>query len=176
MAKCFWRVATAQLPVLWIDTELTPKTEAQLIAFSQSDELVRSQTHDAERFTSSEVIKTWVKGRELIILETEAEELLGIVWLSHKVLPSLPPEYQLTFGIRLYENARGKGLAIPFLKMAFGELKKTALWKKHSDAKVWLETKAFNKPALETYKALGFVQHTQPDSEQEIIMLQASEL
>lgn len=176
MAKCFWRVASDQLPALWIDTELTQKTEAQLIAFSQSDVLVQRQTHDVQRFASSVVIKTWLKDREVIVLETESEDLLGIVWLSHKVLPVLPPEYQLTFGIRLYSDARGKGLAIPFLKMAFRELRKTALWQKHSGAKVWLETKAFNLPAIETYKALGFTQHTQPDSNQEIIMLQSAAL
>lgn len=172
MAKWFWRAATAQLPALWVATELTPKTTAQLIAVSQSDELVKTQTHDATRFASSEAIQNWLKGRELIVLESELGDLLGIVWLSEKSAPAVPPEYTLTFAIRLYGVARGKGLAIPFLKQAFTEFKKTSLWQKDVGAKVWLETKAFNKPAIATYAALGFVQHTEPDAKQEIIMLQ----
>ncbi len=176
MARTLWRPASAELSALWINTELSQKTETQLIAFSQSDELVKAQTHDATRFVSSAAIQEWLKGRELIVLESEQGDLLGIVWLGQKFSPVAPPEYQLTFAVRLYGVARGKGLATPFLKTAFQELKKTALWQENLGAKVWLATKAFNKPAIETYKTLGFQQFTEPDVEQEIVMLQTREL
>lgn len=176
MARTHWRLETAELPALWFTMGLTEKTEAQLIALSQSDELVKAQTQDAVRFVSSAAIQEWLVGRELITLESEQGELLGIVWLSQKTAPAIPVDYQLTFAIRLYGLARGKDLAIPFLKMAFEEFKKTALWQKNLGTKIWLETKASNLPAIKTYKALGFTQHTQPDSNQEIIMLQTREL
>lgn len=176
MARTLWKPVTAELPALWISTELSQKTEEQLIVFSQGDELIKAQTHDAVRFVSSPAIQEWLKGRELIVLESELGDLFGIVWLGQKSSPTVPAEYTLTFAIRLYGAARGKGLATSFLKMAFQELKKTALWQKNYGAKIWLATKAFNKSAVETYKALGFQQFTEPNAEQEIVMLQTREL
>ena len=176
MARTLWRAATAELPALWLSTELSQKTAVQLIALSQSDELVKDQTQDAVRFISSAVIQKWLVGRELMVLESDQGDLLGIIWLSQKTAPMVPAEYQLTFGIRLYEAVRGKGLATPFLKKAFTQFKNTTLWKKNPDAKVWLVTKATNHAAIKTYSALGFTVYAQNDASQELFMLQTAEL
>src|SRR5689334_16202496 len=137
MSRRLWQSATQNLPALWLTDELTPQTTEQLIHFSATDPQVVTNTHDQVRFANDVALKDWLsKGKELFVLETEAGDLRGLAWVSHKTSAEVPlPSYSLTFGIRLYDSARGKGLAIPFLKTLLDTYK-------NSEEKFWLATKA----------------------------------
>jgi len=58
-----------------------------------------------------------------------------------------PKRYSFTFAIRLYGNARGKGLAVKFMQAVFADFK---------PERIWLETGKDNLAALKTYWRFGF--------------------
>lgn len=174
MSRQLWQRATENLPALWLNDELTQKTQAQLVEFSHTDPQVLANTHDSHRFKNITALQNWLsKGKTLFVLETEPGDLLGFAWVSQKALPTIsqplfeiahPENYQLTFGIRLYGAARGQGLAIPFLRLVLAKFK-------NQSSQFWLKTKAGNLPAVETYKTIGFQQVAKPDSDGEILMV-----
>lgn len=175
--KWLWRSAQSGLPDLWFQSGLQPAQIDQLVTLTQTDPLIGQTTHDLERFKSVASITNWLQGsREVVVLLDPTDQLLGIVWVSQKPLPTLPVEladlnlsqYSLTFAIRLYGLARGKGLAQEFLHSAL----EACLQAGRFTGKLWLETKATNVSAIKTYQKLGFQQIAGPDAEQEILMVQ----
>jgi ribosomal protein S18 acetylase RimI-like enzyme len=146
-----------ELGLLAIYKGLTAKAKNQLLVFSQTDEAIKKFTSDRQRFKDGKAFLTWRrKGRVIYSLLDKKGDLKGVIWLGKKALDlsgfrliaNIEPEkYSFTFAIRLYEKARGKGLAVKFIKAVFADF---------GPKGVWLETGVDNQAALKTYRHFGF--------------------
>lgn len=141
-------------------------TESQideLIFYANNDPQIISFTSDKTRFADKKAFKLWLKKKPVIYtLTNNTGRLLGIIWFQRKIGI---PGYDLTFAIRLYGKARGKGLSYGFMKQAFDDFK---------PQKVWLEVSIDNLPAVSLYKKFGFQQITDPNDKGKIIMVRKS--
>lgn len=164
----FTPLATNESP--WVNQGITEKQIEQLINFANTDPEVKKFTSDSNRFRDREAFDKWrKKDRVVYTLTDKSGDLLGILWFGKKSLPIGfsekfdPKDYTITFAIRTYGDARGKGLAKPFMRQVFN----------HFSPKqgVWLETSIDNKPALVVYERFGFKQVTDPDEEGKILMV-----
>jgi hypothetical protein len=132
----------------------------QLIEYSLTDEAVGKFTHDKERFGSREAFDEWLKkGREITVMTNNNGDLLGIFWDGTKEMPSGDKKYNKTFGIRIYGEARGKGLSLGFMQKCIKE------------KGYWLETNDKNVVAKKLYAKFGFKQVGGPDEKDEIVMV-----
>jgi RimJ/RimL family protein N-acetyltransferase len=134
----------------------------QLIQASRQPHILDNCPRDRrERFSSVESIQAWQqKGRLALPLikhvGDSAMTLVGFGWMGPEK-PNEDYDYtaaaEITFAIRLYEEAVGQNNSWPFT---------TAMLDAHQDEfgnnGVWLETSADNKPALNTYRRAGFNQ------------------
>ena len=133
----------------------------QLIEYSLTDESVGKFTSDRERFKDRQAFNEWQqKGREIFTLNNKNNDLVGIIWIGQKVKEISNKNYYNTFAIRIYGEARGKGLGLDFMKKAIGNKKG-----------IWLECSADNLPAGSLYKKFGFKQVTEADETGKIIMV-----
>lgn len=152
--------------VLVINQGIDERHIAQLILNSQAadDAGVQSYTSDPRRFGSMEAFEKWTsKGRILYTLTNKDGNLAGIQWFGPEDMPEKPYEedfdrnrYGCTFAIRLYGEARGKGLARPFMRAVFDNLQTTPDYQRIEKNKIWLETRTTNEPALKSYRKFGF--------------------
>jgi GNAT superfamily N-acetyltransferase len=141
---------------------ISSKQIAELLNFSNTDPSVIKYTGDPVRFKNLTAYKNWLqKGRHIYTLCGREDSLKGIVWFSHED----PPEdifsdvrCVFTFGIRLYSDARGKGLGLPFMTKAFSEFMKTDVYKKSVQKGFWLTAVKENYPAIKLYKRFGFAE------------------
>lgn len=146
---------------------ITDKQIDQLIEYSTIDESVAKFTSDKKRFKNREAFNEWQnKGREIFTLNNKNGDLMGIIWCGLKVLPERNyqikidlDKYKYSFAIRIYGEARGKGLSIDFMK----ECLKTN--------GVWLEVSDDNLVAKALYFKFGFRQVSDANKENKIIML-----
>ena len=131
----------------------------ELIYFANNDPQVLAYTHDKDHRGSREAYNLWLKKNPIIYtLSNKTGNLCGFIWFRENIKV---PGFNTCFGIRLYAEARGKGLSYDFMKQAFDDLK---------PQKVWLEVSVDNIPAVSLYKKFGFEQITKPDSDNKIIM------
>jgi ribosomal protein S18 acetylase RimI-like enzyme len=145
----------------------------QLITYTHEDPDVLACTRDAQRFTDFETTKEFLKKVDFYAL-LDGETLCGIIWFHNKLLPDKQYKktvdkelFTITFGIRLYGNAKGKGLARPFMTEVFAQYKQ----EKGKEMGIWLETRADNSRAMYVYEKFGFTQVSDPDSDGRIIMI-----
>jgi ribosomal protein S18 acetylase RimI-like enzyme len=145
---------------------------AQLIDYSQNDPRIKQFTRDSERFKDKEAVETFLQNARVYAL-TDNEKLNGIIWFSPKPLPqkeytkSLDKDaYDITFAIRLYEGAEGKGLSLPFMKEVF-----THYQQETGSQTIWLEVKENNEKAVHLYQKFGFEQISNPDPDGRIVMV-----
>ena len=132
----------------------------ELIYFSNNDPQILSYTHDKDHRGSRQAYNLWLKTNPIIYtLSNKKGNLCGFIWFREK---HVIPGFNITFSIRLYGDARGKGLSFDFMKQAFDDLK---------PKKVWLECSADNLPAVSLYKKFGFRQISEPDKNNKIIMV-----
>lgn len=132
----------------------------QLIEYSKTDELVGKFTHDRERFRSKEAFNEWLKkDRKITVMTNDNGDLLGIFWDGLKEMPLGDKKYKKTFGIRIYGEARGKGLALDFMKRCIKE------------NGYWLETNDKNEVAKKLYAKFGFKQVGGVNEKGEIVMV-----
>ncbi len=143
----------------------------QLIAYTQDkDDIgIAQNTSDwkcgAGRFASKENFNNWLKkGRSVFTLVSNTGKLVGIVWFGTEDIPTKgntfipdfdPKLYGITYAIRLYDEARGKGLAIPYTRAALTRFRSTQEYASTPNQGVWLETNADNVPAISAYEKLG---------------------
>lgn len=131
----------------------------ELIYFANNDPQVLAYTNDKTRWVNRDAYNLWLEKKPIIYtLSNKTGNLCGFIWFREK---AGVPGFKYCFGIRLYADARGKGLSYDFMKQAFDDFKPTT---------VWLECSADNIPAVSLYKKFGFVQITEPDSKNKIIM------
>lgn len=161
---------------------ITDKQIEDLILYSSSDELVKTNTGDPVRFKDRESFEKWKRiPREIYTLTDNFNSLLGIVWFRTTELPQdkeftekLNREsFGITFAIRIYGKARGKGYSEKFLNWAFQEYKKTNQYLDNPSKGVWLETRSDNLAAIKLYEKFGFKTLSNPDENNRIIMTQS---
>ena len=138
----------------------------QLIEFSSTDPEVKKFTSDPTRFADISCFNLWLQQGRIIytLLDTNAN-LLGIIWFGQKT-PPINVTANFTFAIRVYPPARGQGLALPFMKMAFTDLLHRQLQSQITG--FWLETSVDNLSAIHLYQKFGFKKRSV--SENKIIM------
>lgn len=160
---------------------LTPKQIKQLLEYSTTDKEVRSQTSDTKRFKDRNTYEEWIKKRRIIYSMTDKNgNLLGIIWYGAQTFPQAADlleeldttKYGITFAIRIYEKARGKKLAVPFMQTAWQMFQQTQEYQNAESKGVWLETNTNNAAAVNSYTKFGYRQVTRPNEHGRIIMIQ----
>ncbi|MBI2600656.1 GNAT family N-acetyltransferase [Candidatus Daviesbacteria bacterium] len=156
---------------------ISEKQINQLIYYTNNDLDIGKFTSDLKRFKNRQMFDKWQKKKRTIFTITdEKSNLLGIFWIGEEDLAGekIPnqdllfsfkrEDYGITFAVRIYGQARGKGLAKEFIERSFKEF--------NAKKKIWLDTKVENERAISLYKKLGFKTATRADKEGWIIMIQ----
>lgn len=121
---------------------------SQLIDLTNNDSRIQNFTHDKKRFSNEKCVNNWLKDkRKIYILTNTQQRLLGIIWFTFDGYRGS----NWTFAIRLYKLARGKGLALPFMKVVFDD------FDPRNKTSVWLSTDSKNRQAEDLYRKFGFV-------------------
>lgn len=155
-----------------LSAEISEKQIGQLIKFSTTDKVVAEFTSDTTRFKDRAAYNKWLKkGRAVYVLEDKAGNLLGIAWFGKASFPNviLKPkfaklqteDYNTTVALRMYGEARGKGLAKEMLATAI---------EKYGQKGLWLEASHDNIAAIKTYQSL-FTQVSDPNEKGKIVMV-----
>ena len=159
---------------------ITARQTKQLIKYSNSDPEIIRNTSDNLRFRNLKSFNLWRgrKKRKTFTLTSKKGDLLGIIWFGMKPLPKARYSYTgkiprkgLTFSIRIYSPARGRGLSYMFYKEAYKHFKTDDRYKKDKSRLFWIEASKNNKSALSLYKKIGFVQASEPSKEGKIVMV-----
>jgi ribosomal protein S18 acetylase RimI-like enzyme len=143
----------------------------ELVLYSLNDPFVATFTSDRNRFQNIQSFENWSKqGRSIYVLTNENEALLGVIWFGEKGIPASGlSSYGITFAIRLYGEARGKGLAVKFMEEAFERYRETENYYMAENKGIWLEVSSNNIAAIKAYEKFGFQKIM--DSEQEKILM-----
>lgn len=133
----------------------------QLIEYSKSDESLKKFTGDPQRFATREGFDEFSTHiMAYYVLTDDTDDLLGLIWFDDFALPATKGEtfrgYGISFAIRIYGDARGKGLAIPFTKKALEDFLKTKDYQLKANHGIWLAVSPDNYPAISTYEKSGF--------------------
>jgi len=151
---------------LRIETTMTESQIEELIHHSINDQEVVKNTSDSTRFKNREAFDTWlISEPSLYILTDTTNTLLGIAWVQKMSNQLIQPEFDTTAAIRLYGEARGKGLSSWFFDEAL---------KRYGHSNYWLRTSSNNVSAIKTYERLGFRVASPPDKENKIILVRHS--
>lgn len=123
----------------------------QLVEASKEAQIMRYTPNDAaERFPSPQAAHEWYERKQPVIYAlNRAAELAGVIWYSHRPRPELAADH--TFAIRMYDIARGKGLATPFMTVTEADFRAVA-----HPAAIWLETDMDNSAARNLYRKIGY--------------------
>jgi GNAT superfamily N-acetyltransferase len=124
----------------------------ELVEQSKEPLVMSSTPRDfSERFSSVEAANEWYEKADRSVYSLRSSSgLAGIFWLSKESYESADE----TMAIRLYEIARGKGLAVLFGKTALYHNERWLGYK----GDVWLETGINNYAAQSTFERLSFVE------------------
>lgn len=151
-----------------LNFSFTDKQIKQLINYSSTDPLVLQFTSDAKRFKNLSTFEAWLgKNPSYFVFSDKGENLIALVWFSHKKMPiSGFAEFNWSLALRVYGEARGKGLAKEFLNLAL-----TIFKNQSPDRKIWLATSFDNLAAIKTYQKLGFKKVSEPNEKGKILMI-----
>lgn len=154
----------------------------QLLEYVASgDEVIAKFTSDPVRFRSREAFEVWYAKERFpyTLVDTRTGQLVGMMWWGRKKMPEgayfdsefKSENYGITMSIRLYQQARGKGLALPFIQKTFNDFRRTKVYLSCQNSGLWLETEATNVAAISVYKKFGFTEVSAPDEGNEIVMV-----
>ncbi len=141
----------------------------QLVEYSKTDPTIIKFTSDPIRFKDKITANQWLANVVIYTLSDQDGNLVGITWFDPKALPKReftvkinPADFPLTFAIRIYGEARGKGQSTDFMKKSFEDYK---------PGNVWIETSFDNIPTQKLAEKFGFKQVSDPDQRGKIIMI-----
>ncbi len=129
-----------------------------LVRVSLQRHILQSTPEDAaRRFMTTDTANRWYADKEHCTYPLSRNgALMGIIWFALSDRPEIGAKR--TFAIRLYESAVGKGLALPFMRVAHDDyLAKTG------GAAIWLETDVDNIPAVRLYDKFGYQKISEND-------------
>lgn len=157
---------------------ITEEQILQLIDYSCNDPLIQRFTSDGRRFGSREAFDRWLmKGRTVYTLRTTDLALAGIVWFGQEPLPTReylmqidPSCYGITLAMRLYAEARGKGIAEAVVHTGMTLYMNSEAYSYINNNSFWFETSADNNPVRKIFTRMGFFQITNPDQSEKILM------
>jgi ribosomal protein S18 acetylase RimI-like enzyme len=133
-----------------IKSGLSEKNIEQLIEYANNDETVKKFTSDERRFKDKESYLNWLqKGRKIYSLVDKKGNLMGITWFGAE-------GEGFTFALRIYGEARGKGLGYGFLRETMNDYMKLDEYQNAENREWWLETSENNIAAIKIYEKLGF--------------------
>lgn len=148
---------------------VTDKQIDQLVEYSQSDSTIQKFTSDPVRFKDKKSATRWLASVFPYTLSDKDGNILGLTWFHKKDLPERvfseklnSNDFPLTFAIRIYGEARGKGYATVFMKKSFEDYKPES---------VWVETSFDNIPTIKLAEKFSFKKVTEPDERGKIIMI-----
>lgn len=134
-----------------IQEGITKGQIGQLLKYSREDEVIKKFTSDSKRFSDFSTFNKWQKNRKIFVLTNDKNDLLGIIWVGEKEMPKelkrKYPSYKTTFAIRLYNEARGKGLSRWFMEEVLKRIPETH---------IWLQCDSRNEAAQKLYAKFGF--------------------
>lgn len=121
----------------------------QLIDYSRTDKEVINYTSDSIRFKNHTSYQNWTnKEKKYVYTLIDSQgNLMGIIWFHKQRIPTNLSKYNTTFAIRIYGNARGKGLSRKFMELVF---------KDFNGKGIWLSTTENNNIARKLYENFGF--------------------
>jgi ribosomal protein S18 acetylase RimI-like enzyme len=119
----------------------------QLVEHSRESEILKRVPRDAaERFIHTDAAHEWYRTKERVVYSLARNAILGgVVWFSRT--PREEYGANFTFAIRMYEEARGQGVAGSFMFAAHEDFEEH----RGDLGNIWLETDADNVPALKLY-------------------------
>jgi len=130
---------------------------AALLYDGTRDPVVIAHTHDAERFKTPESVMQWHESsstpRTFYSLGNAA--LSAVIWFGES--KSVHSSATATFAIRMYDGARGLGIAGDFLEAAHEDFATI------HGGDVWLAVKNTNSAAQRLYKNHGYIQDDETD-------------
>lgn len=143
---------------------LTDSQIDQLIQYTNIDPEIQKNTSDLDRFKNRQSFDLWKKkNRVIYTLVNEQDNLLGIIWFGEKAMPNTkypdnfdPSKYKATFSIRIYQEARGKGLARDFMVQTFSEYLSSKEYLCLKSKGIWIIVASDNKVGLKLYEHFGF--------------------
>lgn len=150
------------LGTLSIQKSISEDAIRELVEFSQTDPVIARFTSDRQRFATFQAAKNWLSPEKTVYtLSGTKDNLLGIIWF-HPMDNPKAPEHHHTFAIRLYGEARGKGLPLKFMEACFAD---------YGKKDVWLVVSHDNDRAISAYLQFGFKRVSSPDEKGKIIMV-----
>ena len=148
----------------------------ELIRYAATDPALQKWTSDPVRFETKLAVEEWsAKVSSITVLTNRSGKLLGLGWVQDESFPqiencTLPAEEQLKFtktsAVRLYGEARGKGLSKWFYKQVLSHA---------GNPNIWDRVSADNTPSVKLHEAFGFKQVSMPDSMNKIILVRYSD-
>ncbi|HEX6415902.1 MAG TPA: GNAT family N-acetyltransferase [Candidatus Saccharimonadales bacterium] len=146
----------------WSDT-----VADQLVERSEEPEMLEHVPRDhAERFVSKDRANEWYSENERVVYALgEKAALAGIAWFTKHPIEDYDAQY--TFAIRMYERARGKGLAGAFMMAAHLDLEAS----QHYEGAVWLDTDEGNVHARRLYERFGYNEISRSDDRIRMVKL-----
>jgi ribosomal protein S18 acetylase RimI-like enzyme len=139
----------------------------QLVVHSREDAIKRWTPRDAtERFPSVEAAKAWYNKNEHIIYALgSTAQLAGVMWFTRYEEPEIEFDNRFTMAVRMYDDARGRGLSYNFGKATHLDLEQ------NYSGDVWLETDVVNKAALHLYHKLNYEETQRDVANSRIVMV-----
>ena len=140
-----------ELGPLKITSGLTDHQVQQLVEYSNTDQTIKKYSSDQNRFKNRATYDRWfAQDKSIYSMQNEQNKLLGLVWFGPSKFPQvklkaeyahLPTtHYQLTFALRVYNQARGHGLAKKLTAVTLTIFLNSKTYQQTKNNGIWLET------------------------------------
>lgn len=131
----------------------------RLVEGSREEEMRRRVPRDVgERFASVDSAYEWYRANEHVVYAlADRAALAGVIWFSRRVRPEFEADY--TFAIRMYEKARGRGMAGRFMAAAHRDFEAFQRY----EGNLWLVTDTDNRTARALYEHQGYLPQGEED-------------
>jgi hypothetical protein len=142
----FYRAEADKIDYKFLDQIIKKSRQSHVMKFEADEDA-------GGRFKNREAYKDWATKKRTIylLLNSDNNDLAGIIWFGNRQNPNIDQKYTLTFGIRLYEGYLGKGLSKPLMKASHSDIKNVL-----TDKYIWLDYDEDNFIAGKAYNSFGY--------------------